>query len=115
MQAPAGWFESGAELWLDLGGVKNLAEVAVNGSPLGILWKAPFRVNVTRALKPGANAVEIKVTNLWVNRIIGDRQPGATPYTFTVMRFYRADSPLLPSGLLGPVAVLRRGASNPRP
>jgi len=113
VQAPADWFQGGAELWLDLGDVKNLAEVAVNGRSLGILWKPPFRVNVTGALKPGANEVEIKVTNLWVNRIIGDRQPGATPYTFTTMRFYRADSPLLPSGLLGPVMILRVAASRP--
>jgi hypothetical protein len=88
--------------------VKNLAEVSVNGKPLGILWKAPFRVDVTDALKPGANALEIRVTNLWVNRLIGDRQPDvAKKYTFTTQTFYQADSPLLPSGLLGPVVVWR--------
>ena len=56
--------------------MKNLAEVSVNGKALGILWKAPFRVDVTGALKPGANTLEIRVTNLWVNRLIGDQQPG---------------------------------------
>ncbi len=107
IQAPADWFKKGARLWLDLGEVKNLAEVAVNGKPLGVVWKTPFRVDVTSALKPGANNLEIKVTNLWVNRLIGDQQPGVTKkYTYTAMRFYRADSPLLPSGLLGPVRLV---------
>src|SRR5262249_18794203 len=108
INAPADWFASGARLWLDLGDVKNLAEVLINGKQLGIVWKRPFRVDVTEALKTGANAVEIKVTNLWVNRLIGDQQPNVTrKYTYTTMPFYRADSPLLPSGLLGPVQLLR--------
>ncbi len=107
VQAPAAWFVRGARLWLDLGDVKNLAQVSINGKALGILWKPPFRVDVTGALHPGANTVEIAVTNLWVNRLIGDQQPDATTkYTYTAMTFYRADSPLLPSGLLGPVRVL---------
>jgi hypothetical protein len=63
---------------------------------------------VTGALKPGANAVAIKVTNLWVNRLIGDQQPDVTKkYTWTAQQFYRADSPLLPSGLIGPVRLIR--------
>jgi hypothetical protein len=108
VQAPADWFRAGARLWLDLGDVKNIAEVSVNGRPLGILWKPPFRVDVTSALKAGENALEIKVTNLWVNRLIGDEQPGvAKKYTYTALPFYKADSPLLPSGLLGPVLILR--------
>ena len=108
VQAPADWFKTGTQLWMDLGDVKNLAEVSVNGKPLGILWKPPFRVDVTGAFKPGANAVEIKVTNLWVNRLIGDQQPEAgKKYTYTAQQFYRADSPLLPSGLLGPVQLIR--------
>ena len=108
IQIPSAWFRSGALLWLDLGDVKNIAEVMVNGKPVGVVWKPPFRVDVSGALKPGANTVQIKVTNLWVNRIIGDQQPGATrKYTFTSQQFYRADSPLLPSGLLGPVQVVR--------
>jgi hypothetical protein len=108
IQAPADWFQSGARLWLDLGAVKNLAQVSVNGRPLGVLWKTPFRADITAALKPGGNAVEIKVTNLWVNRLIGDRQPGISrKYTYTTQPFYQADSPLLPSGLLGPVEIVR--------
>jgi hypothetical protein len=108
LTAPSEWFKSGARLWIDLGDVKNLAEVVVNGQSLGIVWKKPFRVDVTDALKPGVNAIAIKVTNLWVNRLIGDQQPNtAKKYTYTTMPFYRADSPLLPSGLLGPAQIVR--------
>jgi alpha-L-rhamnosidase len=108
MQAPADWFKHGAHLSIDLGEVKNLAEVAVNGKALGIVWKKPYRVDVTNVLKPGANTVEIKVTNPWVNRIIGDRQPNAAKaYTFTSPKFYKADAKLVPSGLLGPVQIIR--------
>jgi hypothetical protein len=107
-QAPTEWFNAGARLWMDLGDVKNIAEVSVNGKYLGIVWKPPFRVDVTGTMKPGTNALEIKVTNLWVNRLIGDQQPDATKkYTYTNMRFYSADSTLLPSGLLGPVQIVR--------
>ena len=107
IQASSEWFKPGTHLWIDLGEVQNLAEVSVNGKPLGIAWKIPFRVDATEALKPGANAVEIKVTNLWVNRMIGDRQPNAArKYTLTSPTFYKADSPLLPSGLLGPVKII---------
>ena len=107
IEAPGDWFKAGAKLWLDLGDVKNIAEVSVNGQWIGTLWKAPFRADVTSALKAGPNALEIKVTNLWVNRLIGDQQPDAKKYTYTAQRFYRADSPLLPSGLLGPVRIIR--------
>jgi hypothetical protein len=108
IQASADWFRPGTRLWLDLGSVKNLAEVSVNGKPPGIVWKAPFKIDVTDVLRPGDNILEIGVTNLWVNRLIGDMQPGvARKYTFTTQPFYRADSPLLPSGLLGPVQIVR--------
>ena len=106
VQAPAAWFNKHAQLWMDLGDVKNLASVSVNGKDLGVVWHAPYRVDVTDALKPGANEVTIQVTNAWVNRLIGDQQPGATTkYTFTDVKPYHADSPLLPSGLLGPVSI----------
>jgi hypothetical protein len=109
--APADWFRKGARLWLDLGDVKNLAEVVVNGKSLGVVWKAPFRIDATDALKPGANAVEVRVTNLWVNRLIGDLQPGvAKKHTFVTMHLYQPDSPLQPSGLLGPVRLVRVAA-----
>jgi hypothetical protein len=105
IQAAADWFKSGAHLWIDLGDVRNLADVTVNGKPLGIAWHIPYRVDATSALKPGANELTIKVTNAWVNRLIGDQQPGAEKYTFTVIHPYKANSPLLPSGLIGPVQI----------
>lgn len=106
ISASAEWFKSGAHLWIDLGEVKNLAEVTVNGKPLGIVWKTPYRVDATAALKPGGNHIEVKVTNGWANRIIGDRQPNAAKtYTFTSPKFYNASSALWPSGLLGPVRI----------
>jgi hypothetical protein len=108
VEVPAAWLEPGARIWLDLGEVKNLAEVKVNGQPLGIVWKTPFRVDATSVLKVGPNTLEIKVANLWVNRLIGDKQPGVVkPFTYTAVEFYKADSPLLPSGLLGPVRLVR--------
>ena len=74
----------------------------------GILWKPPFQADVTVALKPGNNHLEVKVTNLWPNRVIGDRQPGATKkYVWLDYKPFRADTPLLESGLLGRVRVLR--------
>jgi hypothetical protein len=117
----------GRELWLNLGRVKNFAEVSVNGHDLGILWKPPFRVNVTSAVKPGENKLEVKVTNLWPNRIIGDEQlppdckwngpqqaewpqwlldgkPSPTGrVTFATWHHWDKDSSLLESGLIGPV------------
>ena len=93
-------------VFLDLGIVKNLAEVQVNGAPAGILWKAPFRTgDIRKLLRPGSNTLEIKVTNLWRNRMIGDVQPGETQPVTAIRRFYKASDPLLPSGLLGPVKL----------
>ena len=101
------WLGTDGQIWLDLGEVKNLAEVIINGKSLGIVWKKPFRIELTGALNQGSNRLEIKVTNLWVNRLIGDQQPGITKkYTYTTQAFYKADSPLLPSGLLGPVNIV---------
>ena len=112
IQASADWFKEGSQIWLDLGSVKNLAEVFVNGKSLGIVWKIPFRVNITDALKQGENALEVKVTDLWVNRLIGDMQPDMkTKITYTTQPFYQADSPLFPSGLLGPVKLVSLSAN----
>ncbi len=107
IQVPGDWLKNGQQVWLDLGSVKNLAEVIINGKSLGIIWKTPFRVDVTSVMKQGENSVEIKVTDLWVNRLIGDLQPGVkTRITYTTQPFYQADSPLVLSGLLGPVAII---------
>ena len=120
---------AGRELWLDLGAVKNIAEVSLNGRNLGVLWKPPFRVDLTAAAKPGVNQLEVKVTNLWPNRLIGDEQlppdcewdgkrlkawpqwlldgkPSPTGrLTFTTWHHWTKDSALLESGLLGPVTL----------
>ena len=123
--------------YLDLGAVRDLAEVAINGKPVGVVWTAPFRVDVTEHLKPGENAVTVAVTNTWVNRMIGDEQiepdvkyatdgskftigrlaefpswfndPAAVKarkrISFPMWRHYEKDSPLLESGLIGPVTL----------
>jgi len=106
-EAQTDWFKEGQQLWMDLGDVQNLAEVIINGQSLGVVWKKPFRVSITEALQPGENKMEIKVTNLWVNRLIGDQQTDVKEkITYTTMPFYQADSPLKPSGLLGPLTII---------
>ncbi len=107
LQAEPAWLQSKAPVFLDLGDVRNLAEVTVNGKSLGIVWKTPFRVDVSSALKPGDNIITVRVANLWVNRLIGDAQPNAQKVTFITIHPYKADSPLVPAGLLGPVRLLR--------
>ena len=99
------WFKAKHDIVLDLGEVNDIAELAVNGRTVGQLWKAPYRINVGSYLKPGKNKIEVRVTNLWVNRLIGDAQPGAIPVTFTQGPAYRTDAPLLRSGLVGPVGL----------
>jgi len=108
IQASKSWLTSYKRLWLDLGEVKNLAELFINGKSLGIIWKKPFRVDVAGVLKKGENELEIKVTNLWVNRLIGDQQPGKDQkYTYIAIKpLQEADFPLLPSGLFGPVKIV---------
>ena len=107
INASADWWKKDGHVWLDLGDVKNLAEVMINGKSVGVVWHAPFRIDVTKAMKPGANEVSIQVTNAWVNRLIGDQQPDAKEkYTMADVKPYKAKSPLLPSGLLGPVRVI---------
>ena len=107
LDAPIDAFRPGRRVELDLGAVKEIAEVSVNGQRVGgVLWKPPYRADLTRALARGTNRVEVRVTNLWPNRMIGDLQPGVTQtYTFTDFRPFTKDSPLLESGLLGPVRV----------
>jgi hypothetical protein len=109
LDAPSEWFSPGAKVVLDLGTVKEIAEVTVNGKPVGgVLWKPPFQVDVSSALKPGSNQLTVKVTNLWPNRMIGDLQAGVTKtYTWTDFRPFKPDSPLLESGMLGPVTLWR--------
>jgi hypothetical protein len=119
-------------VWLDLGTVKNIAGVRLNGRDLGVVWCDPWRVEITEAVKPAGNRLEIRVANLWPNRLIGDEQeppdaeyarggnlsrwpewllkgeprPSAGRLSFSTWKHYGKDSPLLPSGLLGPVRLL---------
>ncbi len=94
------------QLYINLGKVSALAEIIVNGKNLGTVWHAPFGTEITQAVKSGINNIEIRVTTLWRNRIIGDQQPGCTHrYTYTSYNFYNKDSKLQPSGLLGPVSL----------
>jgi len=120
----------GSRCLLDLGKVEVMAQVKVNGKDCGIAWKPPYRVEITGALQPGENTLEIKVVNLWINRMIGDeqlpedsdREPRGTlkswpawlaegkpsptgRYTFTSWRLWKKDDPLVESGLLGPVTL----------
>jgi hypothetical protein len=107
IEIPAEYLGAGRKLFLDLGAVKNLAAVSLNGKSLGILWKEPFRVDITDAANAGANKLVVRVTNLWPNRMIGDQKlPEAQRITWASVQPYKADSPLLPSGLLGPVRVV---------
>jgi len=130
---------------IDLGTVKNTASLRVNGRDLGCLWKPPFRMDITASLHTGRNQLEIEVTNLWPNRMIGDeqepddcewgevqtfayvdppvrvgrpllhipswltehkRRPSSGRYTFSSFKFFTKDSPLLESGMLGPVRLI---------
>jgi hypothetical protein len=73
IRASRSWFRPGQQVFLALDKVRDIAEVSVNGKPVGLVWAPPYRLNVTADLKHGANEIEIKVTNEWTNRIVGDR------------------------------------------
>ena len=106
LEVPEGVLEGLSEARLDLGTVHVMAELLVNGHNAGVLWREPFlSPDILPWLKEGENEIEVKVTNLWVNRMIGDRRQGEKPVT-RVRRFYDAGDSLLPSGLLGPVRMI---------
>ena len=93
---------------LDLGGVGCMAEVYLNDQMLGTLWKAPYAIDITPALKKKGNKLEVRVTNLWANRVIGDKQPDKKKrYAWaSYNNAFRASSKPLPAGLLGGVRLL---------
>jgi len=94
------------EEWLDLGDVQVMAQVKINGHDLGTLWKPPFRVDVSAALKAGRNVLEVRVANLWLNRMIGDvALPAAERFTWSSYEPFTTNTPLPKSGLLGPVTI----------
>jgi hypothetical protein len=125
---------------LDLGKVNHLAAVSVNGKNLGVLWTAPWRIDISSAVKDGANTIEVAVTNVWANRLIGDEtqpsdfewehgdtrysdglflkqfpewflkhepRPSKERFTFTTWNYFAKDTTLTPSGLMGPVKIVR--------
>jgi hypothetical protein len=102
-------------LWMRMGEVREIATVRVNGANAGTVWQAPYTVRIDKLLHAGKNTIEIEVSNLWPNRIIGDLQPGAHRFTQTNSRAYTKDSPLLPSGILGPVVIVTGEAMRWKP
>jgi hypothetical protein len=134
MHVPNQWIADDVHVFLDLGRVAVIAEPRLNGQPLGILWKPPFVSDITGVVKPGDNSLEVNVVNLWPNRLIGDQQlpedcqwsdagadgrklarwphwilegkPSPTGrHAFATWQHWAKDSPLLESGLLGPVTL----------
>jgi hypothetical protein len=130
---PSNAIAQGKKLWLDLGRVAVIAEVRVNGREVGRLWKPPFRVDITSAVRSGQNELEVSVTDLLVNRLIGDEmlpteneydgrthaivrlpdwfiegkpKPPGGRITFATWHYYSNKDPLVESGLLGPVRLL---------
>lgn len=108
IDVPPEWLGGSGRVLIDLGQVGDVAEVLVNGSSAGIVWTAPQELDIGKLLKSGTNAIEVRVANLWVNRLIGDAQPGATKQATIYGEAYTADAPLRPSGLMGPVRLVRR-------
>ncbi|MHC1765172.1 MAG: glycosyl hydrolase [Verrucomicrobiia bacterium] len=96
-------------LWIGFANLRELAEVKVNGQSCGITWAPPFRLDISRAVRPGSNTLEVEVVNFWPNRIIGDASlPEAQRLTRTNIRKLSASTPLMESGLIGPVKLYRR-------
>ncbi len=129
----------GRSVYLDLGEVRHIAEITLNGKHLGVVWTAPWQIDITEALQAGQNHLEIAVTNVWANRLIGDEQhppdivwqigepkfkggyflkefpdwflkdeprPVKERFTFTTWNYFKPDSPLVRSGLMGPVQLM---------
>ena len=109
MQVPQNWLQPKIRIMLDLGTVKDLAQVLVNGRPAALLWKPPFRADVTGSLRAGTNRLEIKITNQWTNRLIGDRELGPEQRVLTAapdgMGRFGPPPVLAEAGLLGPITI----------
>jgi hypothetical protein len=128
---------SGSAVVLDLGAVHDLARVTLNGKDLGVVWQAPFTVDLSSAIRKGENDLQIAVTNTWHNRLVGDEQhpadfewgedrqekghamkaypdwfiknearPESSRKGFVIWYYHRKDTPLVQSGLLGPVKII---------
>jgi hypothetical protein len=120
-EIPADYIKANQKLILDLGQVAVMAEVILNGKNLGVLWKPPFIVDVTDIIKEGSNSLEIRVTNTWHNRLVGDAKypdgfPGQNLADNNKMSRFKTflasdikikpDATLEPSGLVGPVRII---------
>jgi hypothetical protein len=105
---------AGGRLELDLGQLQNVAEATLNGKPLGIRWKPPFRYEVTGLVQPGRNRLEVKITNLWANRLAGDANLPQEQRITRITQKINAGTPL-ESGLLGPVQLRAIGAGASAP
>ncbi|MCK0532974.1 glycosyl hydrolase [Sphingobium agri] len=139
LNIPKSWLNGARSIKLDLGQVEVIAEVLVNGRSAGIAWTKPYQIDIAPLLKQGRNKIEVRTSNLWVNRVVGDRQPGVTKrISFTaedapslgfkqpVTVFdtigaggkafgatpYDADTPLPSSGLIGPVRLIRENIAD---
>ena len=128
---PQDYLNDNQEVWIDLGEIAVIAEVRLNGKDMGVLWNKPYRLEISNTLSPGTNTLEIDVTNLWVNRLIGDEQypedferiegkylnkwpdwlndvqqrPESSRVSFATWKHWDKDDELLPSGLIGPVTL----------
>ena len=91
-------------IFLHLGEIKNLATIKINGKELGVIWKPPYSINITNAVKTGMNKITIEVTNTWKNKLIRDAGlPENERETWVAGNIPSADAPLVPAGLIGPV------------
>jgi hypothetical protein len=100
--------ETKQNFWLDLGTIANIAEIKINGKECGTLWTFPYKTAITEALKKGKNTIEIKITNTWANRLIGDEKvPKEQRLTWTTAPFRLQEGVLLQAGLLGPVTIFK--------
>ena len=123
IEVPARWLSVGDRIELDLGQVREVAAVWVNDDSLGVVWAPPFRMDITQALRPGQNVLHIQVANLWTNRLVGEALDAVAPLTFTTDPRYHKEiierlgsieglqQLVFPSGLLGPVRLLRVSVS----
>ena len=95
----------GKNIWLDLGNVKDIATVIVNGKDLATLWKLPYQIDLSKVIRAGKNNLEIKVTNQWDNRIIGDKTLPNERKVLSFLPAFGVGQKLKESGLLGPVVL----------